>query len=542
MSRLSGTASAVPSSRANPIRSDKLLSKILHRIVAALEARRVTPTPDMIDFARSEINRLLRDSGSEPVGERQLQNIVRDVIDQQKRSKTALSGPTGAVLSTSADVARAQRLPALSAPAAAVNESEPSDAAPSGAALPPAAAAAASSSHESVQRAKALLMNTSKKQRQMLADEEFARAAAEDRAKGIAGRVDDRHQHMLAMKRQRAILDSQIEEHECKANQERVEAMRRQKEMDEHIANHRALTRQEHQEAFDKAMREKQVREDQQRQAETERERQRTEEHNDQVRQCMMIREELAKQRREDLERKLREKAEWKKVLEDNEMRLQEKLRKKEVEREVDQKFQREYAESLDRVERQRAEVRAKKDARAQHFGKLADNVIQSFNRKQAEVGNKIEMEYQEQVRRTIEDENNRKQRNKERLLDCQETRRRQIAEKEVRETEEREEERRRAEALRLQNLEAQRQEDARRQAARDEAQRLKQFLNTQLQLQHFRETRPLMTSITRPESRARSMYSPQRYSPSLETAVASELSLPRDPTRSIPHLMSQMN
>ena len=76
------------------------------------------------------------------------------------------------------------------------------------------------------------------------------------------------------------------------------------------------------------------------------------------------------------------------------------------------------------------------------------------------------------------------------------------------------------AEAMTAQAQEAARQEAPRKSAAKGEAARLKEFLTTQVQLQHFRETRPLETSITRPESRAATMFSPSRYTPSPKPAL----------------------
>ena len=89
------------------------------------------------------------------------------------------------------------------------------------------------------------------------------------------------------------------------------------------------------------------------------------------------------------------------------------------------------------------------------------------------------------------------------------------MALKKTEEEREREASRKLAEAMREQERIAREQEDLRKQAAKSEAARLNEFLNTQLQLLHCKETKPLETSITRPLSRAKTMFSPTRYRPS---------------------------
>jgi len=174
----------------------------------------------------------------------------------------------------------------------------------------------------------------------------------------------------------------------------------------------------------------------------------------------------------------------------------------------------RQYAENLEKQDRARAEQWARKQARAQAIGQLAQIVAGHHMKKEMDLNSKIEAEFNEQTRRSIEDEQNRKERNRQRSVDTQKTLQDQMDLKRHQEQRERDEAVRLAAAMRDQELQERQEEANRRLAARMEAKRLNDFLNTQLQLQHHRETKPVETSITRPQSCAKKMLSPTRYRP----------------------------
>ncbi len=476
------------------IRHDKLLSKILVRIVSELKNRGVEPTADMMDAARRRVE--AEWSGS--MSERQIKSIAAEVQRAfGGRSKTAMDSNKAA---NGSDGHQAESKPQRAATPPPQN-------------APPQFSPGPDSEQNS--EARALLRNTTRREREALANAEWIAAAERDRIAGIEGRKNDKLNNFKQMMRQKALFDAQMEEHRQEQERERQRALQRQKEMDEHVANHRYLTRKEKQDAFDKAMKEKKFREAQQQELERQREEARTNEHNEQVKQCMMAREELEKARQAELQRKADERKEWERVLRDNQERLHSKAMNKEREREEDRLFQKNYADQLDRQERERAEAFARKEARARYFQQLADGVASKFMAKEQDLTSKIEAEYNQQLQRALEDERNRKNRLKARTEDCQSTIKRQMQEHEDEKRREREEAKRQADALAAQIAEAKHQEECRRLAGKQEAQRLKEFLATQLQMQHFREARPLETSITRPASRANTMFSPSRYQPS---------------------------
>jgi len=145
------------------------------------------------------------------------------------------------------------------------------------------------------------------------------------------------------------------------------------------------------------------------------------------------------------------------------------------------------------------------------YFGKLATQASAGAVKKEMDLGNKIEMEYREQLRRSLEDEQNRKMTLKRKLEETNRTRDRQCAEKREAAEEERRQSRLLAEAMREEAAQAAYQEKCRKLAQRNEAQRMREFLNTQLQMMHYKEARPLETSIMRPPTAAKHMYSPVR-------------------------------
>lgn len=484
-----------PRGGSEAVRKDKLMSKLLLRVVDILKSRGEEPASDILDAARKELDARWQEHHGTGMPEKELRAIVANL----RRAKSSLAGPAPAA----PDIQRPTStvLPDAAPPQKPDKESKeaPEDA----------------STSQAPSRMKELLMSTTHRQRQMMADAEWIRAAEEDRVGGMVRKKEERQNRSNAMNKQKDLLDQQRAEHDRQKEEDRQHRLRMQREMDEHIEEHRRLTFQERQEAFDKSTKEKRFREDQQKQLDQQREKQRQDEHEQQVREYMMAKQELQRQRDLEMERKREEKSEWRRMLQDNQERLREKAAQKEREREIDRNFQKQAADSMDRQERERAEAKARKQARAEHFKKLADGVATMFERKQQDLGSKIEAEYQEQLRREQQDERDRRQRNKQRTQETQEMLRQQCAEKKRQEEKERDEARAFAQYIRDQQKEAQHQEECRRQAARAEAQRMKEFLNTQLQLNHFKETKPLETSITRPESRARTMFSPSRYTPS---------------------------
>jgi hypothetical protein len=399
--------------------------------------------------------------------------------------------------------------------AAVVRDAAEVDDAPRAPIAKPRAATPAESFGSQQSPTREMLLNTSKRQRQMLADAKWIEQAEDDREQGFLRRKEEKQKETDRQRRQREALQSQLDEHD-RDRQAAARARRKaQDDMTQAILDNRNATMQEKRDAFNRAQREKDFREKQVGEMEQQRENQRSQEHNEQVRHMMMLQQELQRQRAAEAEQKATEKAEWKKVLSENEERLREKAMAKERTRAEDRRYQREYEENLDRVERERAEARARKEARAAKFQQMANVVAEKHLKKVQNVDDKIEAEYDEQQRRSLEDERNRRLRAKQRILETHEVIQNQLAEKEAEKARRKAEERRLAEALAEQAEEAARQERARKAAMRSEAARMKQFLSTQLQLQHFRETRPLETSITRPESRGTTMYTPSRYTPS---------------------------
>ena len=361
---------------------------------------------------------------------------------------------------------------------------------------------------------KEMLHNTTRRQRQMMADAEWIQAADLDRRAAVEGKAHDRIEHKNHIETQKAILDAQLQEHLLQQEQDRQNKLRTLRESTMQIEEHRRLLQKEKQEQHEKAERERRIRENQQRENEELRQRQRQEELDAQLRQQLVVQEELRKQREKEAERKRKEKEEWSKVLQDNQEKLREKERQKERAREEDLRYQRIYAESVEKQERERAEALRRKEERAKYFGSLAQGVAQLFLAKEQDQTAKIDAVYQEQLRRSLEDENNRKVAQKNRQKDCLRVQTEQIAERKRLDELAKEEERRLAEELRQQAEEAARVEEVKKRAAKEEARRVEGFLSTQLQMAHFKETRPVETSIARPPSVAASMFTPSKLTP----------------------------
>lgn len=360
-----------------------------------------------------------------------------------------------------------------------------------------------------------LLQNTSKRQRRILADDEWARAAEEDRVAAAVGRKTDHTKHLEHVGFQKKLLDHQLAERDAEKEAERRRKRQMQDDMTKLIEDNREATRREAQEAHDKAAKEKEFRARQQRELDEAREQQRIEEHNEQVRQALLAEQELQRLRDLDLKRKNEERAEWYRLLQLNQQRMEEKKHTKEKEREEGRMYMKLYADNLDRLDRERAEQKATKEARAAVFRRLAEGVASCHQKKEQDMDSRIEAEFQEQLSKTLADEAFRRDRNKRREVETHRVLEQQMALKKTEEEREREASRKLAEAMREQERIAREQEDLRKQAAKSEAARLNEFLNTQLQLLHCKETKPLETSITRPLSRAKTMFSPTRYRPS---------------------------
>lgn len=462
------------------LRNEKLMSKLLSRVAAELGRLRINVTSEIIDDARSSLINKWEEHGGR-LSDADVRQVVKSLKRGQGRSQSALDAPT---------------IPDL----------------------PPVHRAATPSLHQVTQddTQGVLLLHTTKKQRLMMADREWIDAAQRDRSDGIEGKQREKIHHIEVMQNQKQILDRQMEERRRQQEEARQEKARRQQEMTDTIARTKELERQEHLAALRKAQREREFREKQQLEIDAERERQRLAEHNEQVRLVAKNQDELRRQKELDQARKIREQEEWKKTVEDNQMKLAEKERERERIREIDREYQRKYVEAQEKQERERAEAKKRKESRAAYFQKLASGVAQMFMAKEQDQSSKIEAEYQAQLKRSLEDERERTRRGKMRLQQCLEMQQQQIAEKKQREADEKEELRRYAESLRMQAREATAAEDARRHAHKVEAMRTKEFLSTQLQMAHFKETRPMETSIARPASRAATMYSPSRFTSSV--------------------------
>jgi hypothetical protein len=474
------------------LQDDALLSKLMTRIVQECRRSGVEASAPLMDEAQAILkSRLARGS----LSDRDLRSIVRQISGC--RAESATPDPTyDAQLHEVAPASKQQP------------KQTRADEAPT--AAHPIAASPAPSSIPSE-----LLLNTTKRQRQLLADAEWIKQAEEDRVQGAMKRKNEREHRTERQRAQRNALNEQLSEHE---RQKRAAAEARRKaqdDMTQAIRDAQEEARRERQEAMMKAEREKEFRERQANEMERAREEQRIQEHNDQVRHMMMTQQEIQRQRDEEAAAKLREKEEWKQVLSANEQRLLDKARKKDAERAEDRRFQKEYEDNLDRQERERAEAKARKEARAATFQQMANVVATMHAKKVQNVDDKIEAEFQEQQQRSLEDERQRRLRAKQRIAETHEVLKEQQHMKDLEKQREKEDAKRLAQAMKEQADEAARQERARKAAAKAEAARMKDFLTTQLQLQHFRETRPPQTSIARPESRGKTMYSPSRYTPS---------------------------
>lgn len=469
------------------------MAKLLVRIAKEIEKQGVKITPPVMDDAQRALEEFWSIHGGS-LSEKELMKIVFEVSSKpnvEKRSFSALEAPRKAQ-SFEAATSKVEELPK--------NDSRTD-----------------SSVGEEVtpQNLRNLLMSTTRKQRQMMAESDWIQAAEQDRRDGIEKKKLEKLDHLKAVGTQKTVLDMQLREHERRKEEERLERLRIQNEVSEGIRHHQELTRKEREDAHLKSTKEKMFRELQQRQTDQLREAQRLEELREQARQTELAQQELILAKENERKKKLQEKAEWEKVLEDNRKKLDEKRYLKEVQKESDRQFQRDANAQMEKQERERAEAKAKKEARSAVFESLATVVAKQMMGKQQDFSSKIEAEFQEQLRRSVEDEQNRKCRLKSMNRETQEVLNSQIAEKKRRDEEAREQDRRLAEELKEQARISFEKDECRRLAAKAEAQRMKDFLSTQLQLQHFRETKPLETSITRPLSRAKTMLSPSRYTPS---------------------------
>lgn len=282
---------------------------------------------------------------------------------------------------------------------------------------------------------------------------------------------------------------------------------RQKQQMNDHIAMHKQLTQKEQQDARNKALEERRIREKQHQEASEARERARQAEYDEQMRRLMIINEQQRAQKEADLDSKRRKQAEWRDVLHQNEERTRDKIIQKENEKAEDREYQRKYKENQERLEAERQAFYARKDARQKHYLNLADRVAQQYNAKDKGHLDKIQSEYDAQLRNELEDEANRKRLNKQRMTDCLNYQQSQIAEKNRQEEQRKADERRQAEEMRQQILDNQRQEQARKMAQHQEHLRMRQFLNTQLQMAHYKETQEPETSIMRPPHVAANMF-----------------------------------
>lgn len=353
--------------------------------------------------------------------------------------------------------------------------------------------------------------NTTKRQRQILADDEWAKAAAADKMNAVNARISEKDKKIKATMEQKRQLDEQKEEMQRRRDEESRLRKQMKQEVDEQIVNSRIASRKEKEDAHIKAMKEKRYREDRQASIDVERERLRRHDLEDQVKQCEVQQNESRRRREEESRHRVEQKEEWKKVLLGNEGKLKERERDKERERETDRMFQRKYAENDTKVERERSEAMNRKVVRQQYFQSLADGVAAMFLSKEQDFTSKVDAEYEQQLLRQVIDENNRKIRHKACLQDCLSSQKKQIEERKRLADQVKLEERNFANTLREQSQQAVENEAARRHAARSEAQKMREFLNSQLQMAHFKETRPLETSIAKPKGES----SPQRFSAS---------------------------
>lgn len=468
------------------IRKEKLMAKLLSRVATELGRSLLPVTSDVMDKARYALDSKWSEHGGS------LSDLdIKAVVHSLKAS----------IRSQSVAEHRSVALPTISSPAAQ------RAATPSVSDQP---------QHETPSDIKAMILHTTKKQRQLMADREWIEAAENDRLQSVVQKRKEKEHHLESMRQQKAILDHQMDEHNLRLEAERQEKLRRQREVEELIEQARAMQREEQHKAQLKANKEREFRAKQQREVELERERQRIEEHNEQVRMFMMNQEELRRQKELEQQRKLKEQQEWKKTVDDNQRKLLEKEVERERIKELDREYQRKYIEAQEKQDREREEAKKRKEARASYFQKLAGGVAALFQAKEQDQTAKIEAEYQRQLQRSLEDEQNRQRQTKQRLHTCLEVQQQQIIEKKAKEEKEREERRQYAESLRRQGEVTLAVEEAKRLAARQEAVRTKEFLATQLQLSHLKETKPLETSIARPASQAASMYSPSRFSTTL--------------------------
>lgn len=477
----------------NGVRKEKLLLKLLNRVFNDLGRVGVEVDADTLALARA----CLLQKWSEHQGnmsDKDLRQVINAVASTKRSSSAMDAAPT---------------LPKLGA---AVSQR----------AVTPGVNPTASVDTHHADENRSVHNSTTRRQRQMMAEQEWISAAEQDRVMGAVMKQREREMHNEAMQKQRNFLDRQLDEHRKQQEADRREKLRLQQEMDDNINQARFLQRQEQQNALKKAQRERDFREKQRLEQEAERERQRVEEHNEQVKQSMMVQDELRRQKEADLQRKLREQEEWKNTVRENQQKLMEKANEKEKIKALDREYQRIYNEAQLKQDRERQEAKERKEKRLTYFQGLASGVAALFQAKEQDQTSKINAEYERQQQKALEDERNRVRAQKSRLQNCLETQTQQIAERKQREAEEKEAARRYAAELQAQAQESFRIEDEKRRAAKIEAMRTRDFLGTQLQMAHVKETKPLETSITRPISVATTMFSPSRHS------AASTTPLPR--------------
>eukprot|EP00742_Colponemidia_sp_Colp-10_P014985 GILJ01017077.1.p1 GENE.GILJ01017077.1~~GILJ01017077.1.p1 ORF type:complete len:507 (+),score=120.88 GILJ01017077.1:26-1522(+) len=352
-----------------------------------------------------------------------------------------------------------------------------------------------------------LIVNTSKRQRKILAEREWSKMAESDRINAKVMDLKEREDHINLMAKQRDKLDGQKRELDQKREEERQMRERQKQQMNDHISMHKQLSLKEQQDARNKALEERRIREHQHQEASEARERTRQQEYDDQMRRLMIINEQQRAQKEADLNMKKKKQSEWRDVLHQNEDRTRDKLLQKENTKAEDRDYQRKYKENQERLEAERAAFYARKDARQKHYLDLADRVAEQFNSKDKGHLDKIQSEYDAQLKNEQEDEANRKRTNKQRMADCLNYQQVQIAEKNRQEEQRKADERRQAEEMRQQILDNQRQEHARKMAQHQEQLRMRQFLNTQLQMAHYKETQEPETSIMRPPHVAATMF-----------------------------------
>jgi hypothetical protein len=460
-----------------------LVEKLLLQVESRLRIRGVAPTQALLDEAAAQLRSEWDATGT--LQERSVADVTRRVA--QKSLSQRATPVVGNVAPFSGPDAGAQApLIAVQARAAAST--------PKVTELPPIVTPE-------------LVQNTSKRQRQILRDREWFEAAENDRRMGIAGRIQDRTSRVDAMSAQRRRLDEQLDEERRNKEAAAQERLRQRDAMTAAIEQEREHRRQEQEADRQRARAEGEFRMRQQRDAIQRRQDERNADRADQLRSCMLIQQEQEQARLAEREARTQQRADWERAQRENARDQEQRKARKDREREEDRDFQRRHAESLEQQDQQRAAVAQKKAERREALLKMADAVASQVHERESRWNDKVDSEWKSQMEADRDEMRQRKLDNRSKAIDTQN----QVAEQQRQQAEAKrrqaEEDRRIADAMREQERLEREHKLQQKRDALEGGKKFREFLDSQVQLAHFKETQQPETSIMRPPHIAATMY-----------------------------------